>query len=270
MVENNLIGFDIMPNASHLTASIITSNFPDIRIGNTRIEVMEYATRRTDGQWALGSLDLIEDPEKITLLNVINPQRVSGDNADGEVRQSEFRHGEMDIVVDNPPFTRVGANNDASDPEVPNTIFGDQDAKVAEQMRRALLNIEDSIGNLSAGFGSYFVDLADRMLKSNGQSVMGFVLPITVLTSPDWGKVRNLWAREYHDIVVVTIADAKTENCSFSADTNMAECLVVAVKGKSENTGRGTFVCLHRRPDSHLEAVEVAKDIQNLQNVRRF
>ena len=176
----------------------------------------------------------------------------------------------MDIVVDNPPFTRVGANNDASDPEVPNTIFGDQDAKVAEQMRRALLNIEDSIGNLSAGFGSYFVDLADRMLKSNGQSVMGFVLPITVLTSPDWGKVRNLWAREYHDVIVVTIADAKTENCSFSADTNMAECLVVAVKGKSENTGRGTFVCLHRRPDSHLEAVEVAKDIQKLQNVRRF
>jgi len=270
MVENNLIGFDIMPNASHLTASIITSNFPDIRIGNTRIEVMEYATRRIDGQWALGSLDLIEDPEKIKLLNVINPQTVSGDDTDGEALQSEFRHGEIDIVVDNPPFTRVGANNDASNPEVPNTIFGDQDPKVAEQMRQALLSIEDSIGNLSAGFGSYFVDLADRMLKSNGQSIMGFVLPITVLTSPDWEKVRSLWAREYHNVVVVTIADAKTENCSFSADTNMAECLVVAVKGKSENTGRGTFVCLHRRPDSHLEAVEVARDIQNLQNVRKF
>ena len=50
----------------------------------------------------------------------------------------------------------------------------------------------------------------------------------------------------------------------------MAECLIVAVKGRAENTGRGTFVCLHRRPNSHLEAVEIAKRIQRLQDVRRF
>ena len=270
MVENNLFGYDIMPNASHLTAALITSNFPDVRIGDTRIDVMEYATRRTDGSYGVGALDLIEDPRRITLLNLINPQRVRGDSSPDDVPQSEIRHGQMDIVVDNPPFTRVGANNSASNPEVPNTVFGDQDPDVAEQMRRALVNIDDSIGNLSAGFGSYFVDLADRMLKPNGQSVMGFVLPITVLASPDWEKVRNLWSQQYHDLIVVTIADAKTGNCSFSADTDMAECLVVATKGRTESTGRGTFVCLHRRPDSHLEAVEVAKDIQNLQNVRKF
>ena len=270
MVENNLFGFDIMPNASHLTAALITSSFPDVRIGDTRIDVMEYATRRTDGSYGLGALDLIEDPRRIKLLNLINPQRVRGDNSPNDVPQSEFRHEEMDIVVDNPPYTRVGANNDASDPEVPNTIFGDQDPIVAEEMRRTLRKIKDTIGNVSAGFGSYFVDLADRMLKSNGQSVMGFVLPITVLASPDWEKVRNLWAQQYHNLIVVTIADAKTENCSFSADTNMAECLVVATKGRAENTGRGTFVCLHRRPGSHLEAVEVARDIQNLKNVRKF
>ena len=99
---------------------------------------------------------------------------------------------------------------------------------------------------------------------------MGFVLPLTVLTSPDWQKVRNLWGEEYHNVIVVTIADAKTENCAFSADTNMAECLVVALKGGTENTGRGTFVCLHRRPASHLEAVEIAKCIQGLRDVRKL
>ena len=50
----------------------------------------------------------------------------------------------------------------------------------------------------------------------------------------------------------------------------MAECLVVALKGRAENTGRGTFVCLHRSPDSHLEAVEIAKWIHRLRDVRRF
>ncbi len=270
MVENNLVGCDIMPNASHLTASLIASNFPDIKIGGTQIDVMEYGVRRTDGRYALGALDLIENPEATLSLGLINTKRVRGDASEDNIPQPEFRHGEMDIVVDNPPFTRAGADNNAADPDVPKTIFGDRDAGIAAEMKRTLRKIENSIGNSNAGFGSYFVDLADRMLKDNGQSVMGFVLPITVLISLDWQKVRNLWAQTYHDVVVVTIADAKTENCSFSADTNMAECLVVAIKGRAENTGRGTFVCLHRRPESHLEALEIAKSIQHLRNVRQF
>ena len=173
----------------------------------------------------------------------------------------------MNIVVDNPPFTRAGADNKTG---VPKSIFGDQDADIAKEMKRSLRKIEDSIGNSNAGFGSYFVDLANRMLKDNGQSVMGFVLPITALTAPHWQKVRDLWAQKYHDVIVVTIADAKIEDCAFSADTNMAECLIIAVKGISENTGRGTFVSLYHRPDNHLEAVEIAKEIHSLQSIRQL
>ena len=50
----------------------------------------------------------------------------------------------------------------------------------------------------------------------------------------------------------------------------MAECIVVALKGRTGNTGRGTFVSLRRRPDSHLEAVEIAKCIQRLKAVRKL
>ena len=267
MVEKNLFGFDIMPNASHLTASLITSNFPDVRIGGTRIDVMEYATQRADGAYALGALDLIDNPERTLPLNLINTQRVQGGASPVDVPQSDFRHGEMNIVVDNPPFTRVGADNTAG---VPKSMFGDQDPDIAKKMQRTLREIEDSIGNNNAGFGSYFVDLADRMLKDNGQSTMGFVLPITALTAPHWQKVRDLWAQKYHDVIVVTIANAKIKDCAFSADTTMAECLIIAAKGISENTGRGTFVSLYCRPENHLEAVEIAKEIQSLRSIRRF
>lgn len=272
MVENNLVSCDIMPNASHLTASLIASNFPDVKIDDTRIDVMKYAIRHEDGRWAIGALDLIEDPESTFSidLNSITTQRLRGSSPTANVTQPEYRHREMDIVVDNPPFTRVGADNSAINPEVPKTIFGEKDPEIAEQMRLKLGRIRDTIGNLSAGFASYFVDLAHRMLKTNGKSVMGFVLPITALISPDWREVRKLWEREYHEVVVVTIADAKTENCSFSADTNMAECLVVAIKGKTEDTKRGTFVCLYGRPESDLEAFEIAKNVHHLHNVRRF
>lgn len=268
MVENNLVGCDIMPNASHLTASLIASNFPDIKIGKTQIDVMEYGTRRTDGRYALGALDLIENPEGTLSLGLINTERVRGEVSQDNNVQPEFRHNEMDIVVDNPPFTRPGAGNNSLAPDVPTTLFGDRHPNIATEMRRTLGAIENSVGNSSAGFGSYFVDLADKALKLNG--VMGFVLPIVTLTSPNWQKVRNLWTQAYHDVVVVTIADAEIANCAFSADTNMAECLVVASKGKKENTGRGTFVCLHRRPDSQLEALEIAKSIHNLQNIRQL
>ena len=275
MVENNLVGADIMPNASHLTASIIASTYPDVKIGRTRIHTMAYGTQRPDGKYAIGALDLLENPGATLPLGLINTERVQGDGPQDETPRSEFRHGEFDIVVDNPPFTRVGADSSSNNPDVPITVFGDRDAGVAKAMKTSLKSIETSIANSNAGLGSYFVDLADRMLKnSDGASLypstMGFVLPLTVLTSPNWQRVRDLWATTYHDITVVTIADAKTENCAFSADTNMAECLVVALKGRAENTGRGTFVCLHHRPSSHLEAVEIAKRIQRLRDVRRF
>ena len=276
MVENNLVGADIMPNASHLTASIIASTYPDVKIGKTRIHTMAYGTQRRDGKYAIGALDLLENPEATLPLGLINTERVQGDNHQDATPRSEFRHGEFDIIVDNPPFTRVGAGNNSKNPDVPTTVFGDRNKDVAKVMKASLRKMETSIANGKAGLGSYFVDLADRMLKNNSRDTslypptMGFVLPLTVLTSPDWQKVRDLWATIYHDVTVVTIADAKTENCAFSADTDMAECLVVALKGRAENTGRGTFVCLHRRPNSHLEAVEIAKRIQRLQDVRRF
>lgn len=167
MVENNLVGCDIMPNASHLTASLIASNFPDIKIGGTQIDVMEYGIRRTDGKYALGALDLIENPEGTLSLGLINTERVRGDASLTDTPQPEFRHGEMDIVVDNPPFTRAGADNNATDPDVPKTVFGDRNAEIATEMKRSLREIHGSIGNSNAGFGSYFVDLADRMLKAD-------------------------------------------------------------------------------------------------------
>ena len=266
MVENNLVGCDIMPNASHLTASLITSNFPDVRIGNTRIHVMQYGTRRIDGRWALGALDLVEDPQATLPLDLINAQQVEGGASPAAASQSDFQYGEMDIVVDNPPFTRPGSDSNS---EVPNTIFGERDTDIAAEMRQALREM-DSVGNSRAGFGSYFVDLADKMLKSDGQSVMGFVLPLAALTSPLWQQVRNLWTQSYYNLVIVTIADAKIKDCAFSADTNMAEFLVVAIKGKAEDTGRGTFVCLDSRPKSHLEALEISKRVQNLSNVKKL
>ena len=147
----------------------------------------------------------------------------------------------------------------------------DRDKDEEKEMRKARRQKAWRVGDGNAGLASDFVDLADRMLKKNGKSRMGVILPTTCLAGSDWRKVRNMWATEYHDVVVITIADAKGESCAFSADTGMTECMVVATKGKkTDNTGRGTFVSLDHRPPSVLEALELANGIHRLRNVRRL
>ena len=138
MVENNLVGADIMPNASHLTASIIASTYPDVKIGKTRIHTMAYGTQRPDGKHAIGALDLLENPEATLPLGLINTERVQGGDNQEDTQVSEFQHGEFDIVIDNPPFTRVGAGNNSNNPDVPTTVFGDRNKDVAKAMKASL------------------------------------------------------------------------------------------------------------------------------------
>ena len=270
MIEENLVGCDVMPNASHLTASLLTSIYPDLKIGNTRIHTMPYGSQE-DRSYALGALDLYDIPETLPLpMMGTAAQQIGGEDDTTVMTQREFRYGEFDIVVLNPPFTRPDSDPNSS---VPKAVFkgSDRDKEEEQKMRRARRQKDWRVGDGNAGLASDFVDLADKMLKANGKSKMGFVLPATCLTTSDWRKVRNMWATEYHDVVVITIADAKGESCAFSADTSMAECMVVATKGKkTDNTGRGTFVSLYHRPQSVLEALEIVNNTYRLDSVRRL
>ena len=270
MIEKNLVGCDIMPNASHLTASLLTSIYPDLKIGNTRIHTMPYGSQE-DRSYALGALDLYDIPETLPLpMMGTAVQQVGGEDDTTVITQQEFRYKEFDIVVLNPPFTRPDSDSNSS---VPKAVFkGSNRSKEEEQkMRQARGRKDWRVGDGNAGLPSDFVDLADKMLKENAKSKMGFILPVTCLMSPHWQKVRNMWATEYHDVVVLTIADAEGEDCAFSADTTMAECMVVATKGKkTDNTGRGTFIPLNCRPRSVIEALEIANAINRIKKRRRL
>ena len=263
MMEKNLVGCDILPNAAHLTASIIASTYPDVRIGGTRIHTMPYGTPRADGLYAIGALNLLSDPAGTLPLTLDTTETATGQGTETTDLRDAFRHGEFDIVIQNPPYTRSGADSNSN---LPKSIFADKkDAAAMQASRRAQGR---RLGGNNPGAGPDFVDLADRMLKRNGK--MAFVLPVTAIGGSSWQNVRKLWAEEYHDILVITIADALTQNCAFSADTNMAECLVIATKGKSKNIGRATFVCLERCPDGELEAQEIAKVIFGVNDVRQL
>ena len=268
MMEHNIGGCDIMPNASHLTASLLTSTYPDTKIGQTRIHTLPYG-KQMDGTYALGALDLLNEPEQTLTFHLMEREsrQVGGEGDTTVDRQRAFQHREFDIVVDNPPFSKPNADSSTS---IPKPVFegSERAQEESDAMRRALRKEDIRVANGQAGLASYFVDLADRMLKSNGKSTMGFILPATALASPHWQKVRDMWATEYHNVIVLTIADAEISNCTFSSDTGMAECMVVATKGKGSSTGRGKFISLLHQPRSALESVAIGNGILRIGNTR--
>ena len=262
MLEENIAGADIMPNATHLTAAALASTHADVKIRGTRILTAPYGLM-DDGSYAIGSLELLND---VSLLDTEAEQIGGKENTVVKLQQA-FQHNSFDIVIQNPPFTRSGSDSNTG---VPKSTFQGSDRPENEQkaMQVAWHSKDIRVADGASGFASYFIDLADKKLRRGG--TMGFILPLTVLGSPTTQKIRDMWATEYHNVVVITMAQAKGQDSAFSADTGMAECMVVATKGIGGNTGRGKFVCLNQRPQSALESIEIANRINRSKDTRKL
>ncbi len=113
----------------------------------------------------------------------------------------------------------------------------------------------------NAGEASIFLVLADRKVKSGG--MVALVMPLSLMLGESWERSRGLLTKNYSGLVVLSIAGATDEDSSFSADTDMAECLVVARKSKPEQN-RGTFIVLKERPAYPLLGASAAEQIHRL------
>ena len=266
MLEENIAGADVLPNATHLTAAALASRYADMRLGGTRILTAPYG-KLDNGDYAVGSLELLHDTLSLPTMEA-EAEQVGGEEHKIVDLQRAFPYGQFDIVIQNPPFTKPGADPASIDGAKSPFQGSDRPQAYTKAMQAALNNKETRVADGQAGLSAGFIELADRMLKPNG--TMGFILPATVIASPTSQKVRDMWATEYRDVVVITIAEASGVDCAFSADTDMAECIIVATKGKGDNTGRGKFVCLFQRPQSLLEAIEIANRVIRSNNMHHL
>ena len=101
------------------------------------------------------------------------------------------------------------------------------------------------------------------------------VLPLTVASGTAWEGVRKMLAEGYDDLTVLSIT-ANGRDMSFSSDTGMGECLVIASKRhrkRQKNTSgsyRTDFVSLAHRPQGLASANLVAESITNSEQIRRI
>ena len=270
MIERSIVAADIMPAAAHLCASQLSSVHPSEIFDNTRVYTMPYgigAGEERDRGVAVGSLDLIVAAQTRSLF-ATGQRRASGARGDVDIQDVELPHESVDLVIMNPPFTRP-TNHEVAEVPVPSfagfRTTEDEQRAMSDRLADIRRELESPAGHGNAGLASNFIDLAHAKARPGG--VVALVLPIAAIQGGSWQAARSLLAARYTDVAVVTIAASGNLDRAFSADTGMAEALIVATKRRDRNgppAGTALFVNLHRRPATLLEAAEVAKLVAHL------
>lgn len=254
LMERVLIGLDIMPAATHLTCSMLSSTHPHLEYGRSQVHTMPYGT--DGGSTHIGALDLLGSNQAYSLF--ATGQSFGGTESDHRRQHLvPLESGSCDLVIMNPPFTRP-TNHEASHADIPVPSFAGFNTSHDEQraMRRMLNRARGLFGNGNAGLASNFMDLGHLKLIDGG--VLAMVLPFSFAQGRSWRGAREALRARYSDIHITSIATTGSTARAFSADTGMAECLVVATKRRVASS-QAAFTNLTARPSSLLEAAVVAR-----------
>ena len=273
MMEQVLYGCDVMPSAVHITGATLAGVQPDIGYQQSRLYTMPYG-RQEDGSVQIGSLELLKASNLLTLFNTSDPALQTGSEGEMTAAQVavEIPDGGFDLVIMNPPFTRAGSDweGPARESDYVKHFRGLGTTLGTQKDMSAILSrySKDTCYHGYAGIASAFVALANKKLRPGG--VLALVLPLSIANGVSWQGVRTLLANDYTDATVVSIA-ANGDDMSFSSDTGMAECLVVARRRKDSDVShseRVHFTSLHQRPPSFADADAIAKHIVATEPVR--
>ena len=268
MMKHGLVGLDVLNIAVHLTAATLAGAHPDVPFDGECLLTMPYGSSDSRGGVSIGSLELLAEHVSPNMIDDAAAVTAGGRRPE-DVRDlvSRVGHGQFDLVIMNPPFTRQGGQ-EAERVGIGNAAFAAFETTRPEQsaMQNHLRKVSGSgrLGSGNAGVAAHFVDLALRKLRAGGTLAM--VLPLSSMSGIAWDVVRHAIKERCRDVTVISIADEGSSDRSFSADTGMAECLLVATKRAPGDAGsqHATFAVLRRQPTSVVDGTGIAAQIDNV------
>ena len=273
MMEEVLYGCDVMPSAIHITGSTLSGVRPNVGFKQSRLYTMPYGKQKDDTV-KIGSLELLQASTALTLFNTSDPALRTGSVGEETAAQInvDIPDANFDLVIMNPPFTRA-TNHESAHADITNPAFAAFDATASDQtaMGDRINQLgKDSCYHGNAGIASAFAALAHKKLKAGG--VLALVLPLSAAAGLSWQGFRETLAKNYADLTVLSIAASDNDHLSFSADTGMAECLVIArkVKQAEATIGRGHFVSLGHRAQGFAHVGALAMNVSNPEQARRI
>jgi hypothetical protein len=261
MIADSLIGADVLPAATHLTATMLSGAHPAVKYTHSSIMTIPFG-RKPYGI-ALGSLDLLKDQRDFTDTVKV----IEGMGQRERETWLALPHTEFDIVMMNPPFTRNTDHKRKNKNGISHPMFAafgstPKDQKdMATATKKLIKQMGANSAHGNAGEASIFLVLGDRKLKEGG--VLAVVMPFSLMLGDSWDDSRALLSNNYSDLILVSIAGTRDKDMSFSADTDMRECLVVGRKAKT-GSKRATFVVLKKRPMYSIEGANAAQQIHRL------
>ncbi len=280
LMEQVLIATDIMPSATHLTASTLSGVHPPICFGNTNIYTLPYGCE--NGDVRIGALDLILENEVRNLFGEGVAIRAGGRRETIE-QTAVIDHGSCDLVIMNPPFVNP-TNHEVAAVPVPSFAGFGTSAEEQTAMSSRLKQIRSTLmrrynraggaqiypipaGDGRAGLASNFMDIAHAKLKPGG--CLALVLPASFTQGAGSVKARQMITDFYDDVIIVAITSTGQTDRAFSADTGMAEILLIGTKRhqkRAENMQddrNALTVNLVRRPINLLDGALLSKAIES-------
>ena len=302
MMKESLTACDIMPAAVHLTASLLSSVAPTAPYDGTRCILFPFGGQReTDrnGQLvtdrngnavkktnrkgkpivSLGSMTLL-NLSGTAVQTVLPPDEQAALGAHGKRRSIEVTMTPVSqsLVAMNPPFTTstkhapFGSTDHVETRNPRFAAFGTTEDEQKEMKKLESKLGKNTISDGNAGLGTTFTAIANNMVASGGRialilptsSMMGGSYDANKSQAYSWQRLRNLLYDRYSEIIVVSIAQPDKKSSAFSADSDFADCMIIATRippGASPSR-RAHFVNLKEGPASKLEAQETARAIR--------
>lgn len=232
-VEDDITGIDVMPFSAHLSSIHLALQAPiydtdEVNIGiedstklspGSKISPLSYVLPEKEQQRGLFEFDSDEKPDFSE--ETIEAGSVAMDAAVG----MEMELNKADVVIMNPPFTRQESI----------ATF----AEGYKQRLRDRFSRRDSKGQIHGkmSYFGYFMYLADKFLDEGGR--IATVLPANVLGKSTDSGIREMLVDEYS----IEYVFAREDELYFSEDTGIREVMLIARKGKLENSNT-TYVSL--------------------------
>ena len=182
MMEEVLYGCDVMPSAIHITGSTLSGVEPAVGFSKSRLYTMPYG-RQKDGSVMIGSLELLQSSNVMTLFNTSDPAMRTGSAGEETAAQirTEIPDGSFDLVIMNPPFTKAGSDWEGSERDedsIKHFKGLSTDLITQKDMAKSLKQYtKDSCYHGYAGIASAFAALAHKKIKPGGSWPWCFPYP---------------------------------------------------------------------------------------------
>ena len=229
-MEHGVVAVDISAIAAHLTATSLSAMEPGAAYGDVQIGCVPVG-----GPDRTGSLEFLENDEVGDLFQSAF-ESSPGKAMERRVMTASLKSCSLDFFLANPPYSRTRGGQSLFD------VAGLPDSERLKTQKRASRLGRNSFANLKAGLSTFFLAKADKKLRVGGR--MGFVLPLTAASAASYREARGAIENRYTNIIALTVAGGTPGESSLSSDTGMSEMLLVAQKGKQDQSSPSPVVCV--------------------------